>query len=276
MKVDLHVHSVASDGTLTPEALVELALAEGVSILALADHDTVEGVSRALEASRDTDLQVIPAVELSAVGSGGQDIHILGYFIDHESPELLAHLEAQRQARIDRAAVMVELLADAGYVVDLEGIEQLASGGAIGRSHIARALVAAGHAQDVVSAFDRFIGRGRQFYVAKSSNDPAHVIAIIAAAGGLAVAAHPGVSDLDPLLPELVVNGLSGIEAYHADHSIEQQEHYAAMAQRLGVFVTGGSDYHGPSAPNPLLGSVDVPPEAIDRFLAAGRSRSCA
>lgn len=272
MKADLHVHSIASDGTLTPEALVELALAEGVSVLALADHDSVEGVGRAIEAARGTGLRIIPAVELSAVGPDNEDIHILGYFIDHESPDLLAHLSAQRQARIDRAAVMVELLGSAGYVVDFEGIEQLASGGAIGRSHIARALVSAGHAKDVVGAFDRFIGRGREFYVPKSANDPAHVIAVVTAAGGLAVAAHPGVSGLDELLPDLVAHGLSGIEAYHADHSLEQRKHYAALARTLGVLATGGSDYHGPNAPNPVLGSISIPREALDRFIAAGDS----
>lgn len=274
MKADLHVHSRASDGTLTADALVELALAEGVSVLAIADHDTVDAVAAALHAAEGTSLQVIPAVELSALGPADEDIHILGYFVDHESSALLDHLARQRDARIRRAAVMVEALAAAGYMVDLDEIEQAAAGGAIGRSHIARALVGAGHAGDVAGAFDTLIGRGRRFYVPKAANDAARVIAVIKDAGGLAVVAHPGVSGLDDLLDELVASGLDGVEAYHADHSLEQQTHYAAIAKRLGVLATGGSDYHGPGAPNPLLGSVAIPEEDVAAFLRAGARSS--
>ena len=157
--------------------------------------------------------------------------------------------------------------------IDFGEIERLAAGGAVGRSHVARALVTAGHAHDVGGAFDRLIGRGRRFYVPKSANHPADVIAVVKAAGGIAVAAHPGVSGLDDLLPELVAAGLGGIEAYHADHSIEQQAYYAVIAQTLGVLVTGGSDYHGPCAPNPLLGSVTIPEQDVRAFLRAGSAR---
>ncbi len=146
----------------------------------------------------------------------------------------------------------------------------LSEGGAVGRSHVARALVAAGHAESVADAFKRLIGRGRPFYVSKDVRSPQDAIRCIREAGGLAVVAHPGVSRLDHLIPELADAGLAGIEAYHADHSAQQRLHYAALAAEMGLLATGGSDFHGDAAPNPPLGSVDIPDEAISALLAAG------
>lgn len=271
MRADLHVHSIASDGTLTPEALVRRAIEAGLDVLALADHDSVEGVGEALRAAEGTDLTVVPAVELSAASGDGRDIHVLGYFIDIADPSLTGHLDALREKRRTRAEAMVASLDEAGYRIGLDAVLRLAGGGAVGRSHVARALVEAGYAGSVGEAFDTFIGRGRPFYRAKTVDGLAGVIARVHDAGGLAVLAHPGSTRVDDLLPAAIAQGLDGIEAYHSDHSETQRLRYARFAAEHGLLVTGGSDFHGPGGPNPGPGSVPVPAEAVSAFIEAGR-----
>lgn len=271
MKADLHVHSTASDGTLSPAELVGLALARGLSVLAIADHDSVDGLPEALDAARNTSLVVVPAVELSAITEQGHDVHILGYFVDTDDADFAEHLVAQRGARMQRAQRMVEALSSAGYGVTIEDVLALADGAAVGRSHIARALVSVGHARDVRDAFDTLIGRGKPFYVPKDALTPAEVVRVILDAGGIPVLAHPAISKVEELVPEMVASGLRGLEAYHGDHTPEQRDRVAALAAHYGLLVTGGSDFHGPKAPNPPLGSVDVPGSAIRALLAAGR-----
>jgi len=270
MKADLHVHSTASDGTLSPQALVELALAKGLAVLAIADHDSVEGLPEAIAAAKGTDLTVVPAVELSAVSDAGDDVHILGYFIDPSDSHLIEHLADLRAARERRAATIVHELTAAGFPVNLDDVMALSAGGAVGRSHIARALVAAGHAESVSEAFRRLIGRSGAFYVPKDVRSPSDVIECIDDAGGFAVIAHPGASHADAIVEPLVGEGLRGLEAYHSDHTPVQRAHYARVASQLGLLATGGSDYHGPAAPNPDLGSIAIPDADIEAFLAAG------
>jgi predicted metal-dependent phosphoesterase TrpH len=272
VKADLHVHSTASDGTLRPADLVALALQRGLSVLAIADHDSVEGLPEAMGAAAGTSLALIPAVELSSVTPEGGDVHMLGYFIRADDAHLLRHLADLRSARLRRAETMVGALNAAGYRVTLDDVLELSEGGAVGRSHVARALVAAGHAESVADAFKRLIGRERPFYVSKDVRSPQDAIRCIREAGGLAVVAHPGVSRLERLIPELADAGLAGIEAYHADHSAEERVHFATIAAEMRLLATGGSDFHGYAAPNPPLGSVDIPAEAISAFLAAGPS----
>jgi predicted metal-dependent phosphoesterase TrpH len=226
-----------------------------------------------LDEAAGTSLTLVPAVELSS-SEGDRDIHILGYFIRHEDPHLLQLLADLRDARLERARAMVSLLGQAGFELDLNDVMALAQQGAIGRSHIARTLVAAGHAPSIAEAFDRFIGRGREFYVSKDVRSSADVIQTIRDAGGIAVAAHPGVSGIDDLFPELIRAGLGGIEAYHADHSPQQGAHFAQLAAENGLLVTGGSDYHGAGAPNPDLGSVDIPEDAVRSLLEWGRDNA--
>lgn len=269
MRADLHVHSTASDGTATPTELVSLALERGVDVLAIADHDSVSGLAEAQLAAEGTALTLIPAVELSAVGSG-IDVHILAYFVDPTDSSLAAELSELRSARFRRAQAMVEALADAGYSVTLDDVLALSGGGAVGRSHVARALVGSGAAESVSDAFKRLIGRGMPFYVPKDSQSPQMVISAVRELGAIPVLAHPGVTQTDPIVPELVEAGLLGIEAYHADHTPQQRTAYARLAAELGLLVTGGTDYHGATAPNPVLGSVDVPEAAVRALLAAG------
>lgn len=269
MKADLHVHSCASDGSLAAAELVSLALERGLDVLAIADHDSVEGIASALDAAEGTGLVLVPAVELSAV-DGGRDIHVLAYFVDHTSPSLLAYLEDLREARLHRAETMVAALNEAGLPIDLDGVLALSNGGAVGRSHVARALVEAGHADTVGDAFSRLIGRGRPFYVRKDSRSPKDVLAAVLDSGAVPVLAHPGVSGATDLVPQLVAAGLRGVEAYHADHTPGQRDSLLALARRFGLLVTGGTDYHGPGAPNPDLGTAYVPESAVRALLEAG------
>lgn len=271
MKVDLHVHSTASDGTLTPSQVVQRAAANGVSVLALADHDSLEGLAEARAAARASGVQLVPAVELSAHAPGEDSIHLLGYFISDNDPGLNRLLAVMREARHKRAHQMVESLREAGFSIDVATVLTLSAGGAVGRSHVARALVSAGHASSVGDAFERLIGRGRPFYVSKEVMEPCEVIAVIKNAGGLAVLAHPGVNGLEHLVAPLVDCGLDGIEAYHSDHSPARCRFYARLAADRGLLVTAGSDFHGPDAPNPDIGSVGLPLDDVERFLAAGR-----
>lgn len=276
MRFDLHVHTTASDGTRTPSEIVHEALAKRLRAVAITDHDTVDGVREALPASaalHATGLLVIPGIELSAVHDG-RDVHILGYFVDIDDETFLSRLSGLREARLKRAKIMVEALRVAGYTVSLDHVLDLSAQGSVGRSHIARALVQQGYAADVSEAFERLLGRGQPFYVPKAVQSPAEVLHAIRDAGGVAVLAHPGVTGVDDLIIPLAQHGLAGLEVYHPDHDDEQRAHYAALAADLGLCATGGTDYHGPQAPGPPLGSLTMPATALTTLLdlAAGRS----
>ncbi|MDF1542458.1 MAG: PHP domain-containing protein [Anaerosomatales bacterium] len=274
MRFDLHVHTTASDGTLTPTEIVRQAAEAGLVAVAITDHDSIEGVQEALDAAAACHecITVIPGVELSAV-HGGLDVHILGYFANPADVELRTHLSDLRVARLNRARAIVAALDAAGYHLPLDEVMDLSEGAAVGRSHVARALVHRGHAQDVSDAFKRLLGRGKPFYVPKDVRTPAEVLQVILDAGGVPVLAHPGVTGADDLIPELVASGLAGLEAYHAEHGPGQRQHYARLAAGHGLLLTGGTDYHGPFAPNPALGSVEMPDSVLPAlFAAAGRS----
>lgn len=273
MRADLHVHSTASDGTLSPAALVSLAADRGVDVIAIADHDSVDGVPEAIQAGIAHGVVIVPAVELSAA-VGERSVHILGYFVDARNTELKVELAKLREARLARARSIVAALRSQGLNVSMSEVLALSASGAVGRTHIARALVDAGHAASISDAFGRLVGRGKPFYRPKELRQPADVVRLIRAAGGVPVLAHPGVSDTGDLIEELVGYGLAGIEAYHADHTPIQKQHFAALALQRGLLVTGGTDFHSPDAPNPDLGDVDLPHEAIVAFLSAGERRT--
>jgi len=264
---DLHIHSTASDGTVAPADIVARATKMGLPAISLTDHDSVAGVSAALEAGTRLGITVIPAVELSA-GVDGRSMHVLGYFIDHTDLVLTERLERLRAVRLDRAERMVRALAAAGYGIAIADVLLEADGGAVGRAHVARTLVARGYADSMPDAFDRFLGHGRPFYVPKPVAAPAEVMRWISEAGGIAVLAHPAVSEVDDLIEGLAAEGLAGIEAYHRDHDQAERERYTALAARLGLIATGGSDFHGDDRPSGGLGSARVPPAVLDQLLA--------
>lgn len=269
---DLHVHSTASDGQLAPAELVALAARLGLPAIALTDHDTVDGIAAALTAAETLPVTVIPGVELSAA-VGERSVHILGYFIDHSDEALLARLARLREVRIERAHAILAALASGGIQLSIDDVLAAASdGGAVGRAHIAGLLVEAGHAVDVPDAFRRLLGRGAPYYVPKPVMTPREVVGWITSAGGIAVAAHPGLSEIDDLVPALAEDGIVGLEAYHGAHDEAARGHYAALASEHGLVATGGSDFHG-SVGGPTLGSAHVPEEAADALRQAWERR---
>jgi predicted metal-dependent phosphoesterase TrpH len=263
MAVDLHVHTTASDGVWSPADVVSAALDLDLSVIAINDHDSVAGIDEALRAAAGTGLEVIPGVELSVLGPDGADAHVLGFFVDPGSPSFVRELETLRMAREKRAELMVARLREAGHALDFHHVSRQAGGGAVGRVHVARALVDAGSVDSVEQAFAELIGRQGPFYVHKTTLAVSEALTAIHAAGGVAVLAHPGVSGsaaLDPLIDA----GLDGIEVYHAEHTPAQVAHYRRVATERGLLVTGGSDFHGPNMRSAMLGAGGYPAEAVE------------
>ncbi len=269
-RIDLHVHSTASDGLLPPGAVVELAAANAVGILGLTDHDTTQGIDEALLTGRTIGVEVIPGIELSTSVDKGE-LHMLGYLIDHHAPALEARLIEFREARSRRAALIVERLNDIDVAVRLERVQELAGTGSIGRAHIARALVEAGFVASMDEAFERFLSRGRPAYVSRLRLTPIDAVNLIHLAGGVAVLAHPfTVDDLGSVLPALVSAGLDGLEVFYSLYNDDQHTHLAEIAQRFGLIATGGSDFHGSGEREGRdIGSAPVPPETLDRLREA-------
>ncbi len=270
-RVDLHAHSTASDGTLSPVALAAHAADVGLAAFALTDHDSVAGVAACSAEAAKRGIGFVPGVELSA-DWGGRLAHVLGYFVDAEDESFEASLAALREGRRRRIESMAALLTEAGLETPMPEVLELAAGGSVGRAHLARVLVARGWAIDTHDAFDRFIGKGRPCWVRGDHPTPRQVIATIRAAGGLPVLAHPALSAVEALIPELAGEGLVGVEAYHPGHTPVQVAELEATAARLGLLVTGGTDYHGPGGSAPELGTIGPPEGAYEALLlAAGR-----
>ncbi|GAV31329.1 predicted metal-dependent phosphoesterases [Coriobacteriaceae bacterium EMTCatB1] len=275
MAVDLHIHSTASDGAYDAAALVRMCASEGLTALAIADHDSVEAVDAArAEAARIAGPRLIPAVELSARAADGRSIHVLGYHIDPASDALLGFLAEQRAERLRRAERMVASLASAGYAVTMDSVIAHANGGSVGRTHVALALVEHGAVPSIGAAFTHLIGRGRPHYVPKEVPDAGTAIEALHAANGLAVLAHPAVSGVVDLVEPLARQGLDGVEAYHAQHDHEQRLALAELAARLGLVATGGSDFHGHPGDTARLGAGGAPDSVVADLAARLESRT--
>ncbi len=267
MPVDLHVHSTASDGSYTPAELVDIAVARGLTALAIADHDTTDGVAAGQKAAEGR-LTFLPAVEIST-HHGHHELHILGYMLDVEHEPLLAELDRIQEERVLRARKTVEVLQGLGVRVSYEQVEALAGGVSIGRPHIAQALVRAGAVESLSAAFERYLRRGRPAYVDRYRVSPMRAIELIRGAGGLAVLAHPKLVKRDGLVPELVRSGLGGLEVYHIQHNPYDVERYARLAAKWHLVVTGGTDSHGPRGTYPVeVGQVEVPDACAEAVLA--------
>ena len=268
MRLDLHVHTTCSDGTRSPEEVVELAVAGGLDVISITDHDNVEGVAPALSAAGDR-LRVIPGVEMSAQWRG-ESVHVLGYFVDPASSRLTDHYRDLHARRHTRMRKIVERLAARGVRLPLERVGDQRASGAVPytRPHLARALVRAGYATSVGDAFARHIGADCPAYVRVESPTPEEVIGTIGAAGGLAVWAHPPLRHMDALLPRFVAAGLHGLEAFRP-WSAGIREAVATHARRAGLFATGGSDWHGRDGDGGL-GDFFVTEDEVRAFLEAG------
>jgi predicted metal-dependent phosphoesterase TrpH len=238
-------------------------------VLALTDHDSVDGVAPAVEAGRRLGVTVIPGLELSTDVPAGE-LHMLGYFIDPGRVGLREALRHQREGRTRRAARMVEQLRQVGVVISLDDVRRQAAGGALGRPHVARVLVADGYAVSVDDAFNRYLVRGRPGYVPRPRLSPTDAIALVHGAGGAAVLAHPySVADLAAVLAELRGAGLDGLEAYYAAYTPDQRATLAALADEGGLVATGGSDFHGPGQrAESELGAAPLPPGTVERLAA--------
>jgi predicted metal-dependent phosphoesterase TrpH len=270
-RLDLHIHSTASDGTLTPSEVVRLALARGLAVIALTDHDTMSGVAEAQAAAAGTRLQVIAGVEINAKGHGAS-LHVLGYCVDPENPSLAEKLQAMRDARLERAREMVERLREMGMPLVWEEVQALAGGESVGRPHVARALVERGYVATVREAFERVIGHGGPAHVPRLRLSPAETIRAIADAGGVPVLAHPAHSGSAVVarVPEFVGHGLRGLEVYYPHHSPDQVKTLLRLCREHALIATGGTDFHGSdSEEGAPLGSVHVPLTCVERLRAA-------
>jgi predicted metal-dependent phosphoesterase TrpH len=266
MRIDLHTHSTASDGRLTPTELVRLALERGLTAIALTDHDTTDGVAEAQAAARGTGLEVIAGVEINTESEDG-DVHFLGYFVRPDDAAFQAHLATLRNARLGRARLMVEKLARLGLPLDWERVQAIAGEGAVGRPHVARALLERGYITTISEAFEKYIGHEGPAYVPRYRLTPEEAIAMIRAAGGVASLAHPAMAGTVALIPRLVAAGLEAIEVYYPDHTPEQQERLLALARQYNLVPTGGSDFHALDDPDhAMLGSIWVPPDVVEQL----------
>ena len=276
--VDLHTHSTASDGTLSPREVVRLAEAKRLAAVALTDHDTTEGLAEARAAAREFPaLRFVPGIEVSAQPPSGT-LHILGLGIDEKGASLQKLAEFLRSARRERNPKIVAKLKELGAGLDMDDVLAVATasggrGSVISRMHIAEALSLKGHVKNISEAFKRYIGRGAPAYVERQRLTPRETIAAIRSAGGLAVLAHPAQlncgnrAELERIVRELIRAGLEGIEVYHSDHSPLQTRMYLDMARRLGLGATGGSDFHGAAKPHVRIGSPKVSLAALGEEL---------
>ena len=250
MRIDLHTHSSASDGTDRPGDLVRAAAAAGVDVVALTDHDTFSGLAEAVEAGADAGIEVVPGVEISCAHNG-ISLHLLGYWPDPSHRGLAAELRLNRDDRIPRAQEIVRRLADAGHPITWSDVEaHVAEGATVGRPHIADTLVTAGVVPDRDAAFATLLHNSSPFYATHHATDPVEAIRLVAAAGGVTVFAHPGAGRrgrlvADDVVEELAEAGLAALEVDHPDHDAAARAHYSALAARLGLLRTGSSDYHG-------------------------------
>jgi predicted metal-dependent phosphoesterase TrpH len=256
---DLHMHTTASDGTLAPAALVARVAAAGVEAFAITDHDTVAALPEARRAAAAHGLTLVTGVELS-VTAGEREMHLLAYGFDPDHVGLRAHLDAFLDARVARAEAMTEKLAALGLTVPMEDVRQAAGGGAIGRPHVAAALVRRGYVHTPQAAFDRYIGRGQPAFVAKPDVPARRALDLVHAAGGLGVLAHPGHATGGWMLKQLVDDGLDGLEVFHPAHDAMLRDYYARMAHAFDLVMTGGSDFHArpPEAERDRLGRIGL------------------
>lgn len=262
-RADLHIHSTHSDGTLSPEEIVELAAQAGLAAVSLTDHDNVAGVGEATVCGERSGVEVIPGVELSAI-EDGSDIHMLGYFIETANESLVEHLDLFRNARRIRAERMVEKLNKLGLGVTIEAVLEKAGPAAIGRPHVAEALVDEGLVLSYEEVFRRYIGFGGPAYEPKYEISVEKAVDLIHDAAGLAVIAHPGVYLKEETIQKILDAGVDGIETVHPKHSEETTERLRALARELNLVETGGSDYHGDGRGSTLFADGTIPYEWVE------------
>lgn len=256
--VDLHIHTIFSDGSSTVKEVLDAASAKGLKAISITDHDCTDAFPLACEMGAELGIEVIPGVELSSEIEGA-DIHVLGYYIDITNPTFVKKLSEMKDARYFRAKKMVENLNKQGIDLRFETVLSIAGVGAIGRPHIAAAMLREELVYSFREAFDKFIGYGSLAYVEKFKMHPKEVFDLIKQAGGVPVLAHPGVTQVDERIPEFIRDGLQGIEVYHTEHPPSAERHYSRIAKKHHLAVTGGSDFHSSNHNKSEIGIPQVP-----------------
>ncbi|MFA5200139.1 MAG: PHP domain-containing protein [Candidatus Omnitrophota bacterium] len=267
---DLHVHSLASDGTYSAGQLVKESAKCRLSAIAIVDHDTVEMVPEAILEAQSKDLEIIPGIELTAQYEN-QEIHILGYFVDYLNNVLLDKLKLVQQNRIERVNKIISNLSELGVELNPETVFNISGRGTLGRMHIARALVKDGHVSSIPEAFRRYIGDKSPAYVLGFRLLPKDAIKIINDAGGVAVLAHPYMLHNDRMISEFIKDGLQGIEVYYPEHSQSMINFYLDLAKQAGLVITGGSDFHGSAKPGIKLGMAKIPLDLVEKLRMLSR-----
>lgn len=261
--VDLHAHSTASDGSRAPADVIREAKRIGLTAIALTDHDTVAGIAEAVTTGDALGVRVVPGVELSAV-EGDVETHILGLHLS-DTRELEAKLIELREMRRSRAERMVQRLNELGVRIDFVSVLEQAAGGAIGRPHVARAMIAEGWAVDFRDAFDRYLGNGRPAYVTKERLPVSDAVGLIHRSGGLAILAHPSHSGTRERIAAFVEQGMDGVEVRHPSHSSEDTSRLAALVEHFSLVPSGGSDWHGSADGPRTLGMMRVPADWLGK-----------
>jgi len=271
-RVDLHIHSTASDGKLTPPDIVRRAAERGLSFIALADHDSIDGVAPAQATAQIfPGLMVIPGVEISTDVPEGE-VHVLGYFIDCADSEFNATLSRFKNSRLQRGQKMVAKLKKLGINVDWQRVREIAGGSSIGRPHIAQAMLEKGYVTSFKQAFTEYLGHNRPAYVEREKMTPKEAVGLIIKAGGLPVLAHPlTLTDPEAMTIDLKAGGLVGLEAYYNGYTTEEISRLLALADKYKFIVTGGSDYHGLESTETAIGDVDLPLEAVEKLIALAK-----
>jgi predicted metal-dependent phosphoesterase TrpH len=270
--VDLHTHSTASDGSRAPADVVREAKRVGLVAFALTDHDTLDGIAEATAMGIELGVRVVPGIELSAV-EGDSETHILGLHLS-DTRVLETELLGLRDMRLARAARIVQRLNDLGVRIELTAVLEQAAGGAVGRPHVARAMIAEGWAIDFRDAFDRYLGNGRPAYVSKDRLAVVDAIGLIHRAGGLAVLAHPSHTGTRERIAQFVAQGIDGVEVRHPSHSAEDTARLAALVDHFSLVPSGGSDWHGAADGPRTLGMMRVPAEWLKRQESRVRVRA--
>jgi len=273
-KIDLHIHTTASDGRFSPSEIVQQAQSNGMEIIAITDHDALEGIWEALQAAEAYPwLTIIPGVEINTDVPNGE-VHILGYFIDYLNKELQDVLRKLRSSRVERAKKMVDKLKRLNVNIDMERVQQIAGNGTIGRPHIAEAILEKKYISNFKEAFTRYIGRGGPAYVEREKITPVEAVKLVIRAGGLPVFGHPlTCENPEAMSSELKPAGLAGMEVYYNGYTEKDINTLLKIAKKYDLIPTGGSDYHGIDANSEtMMGNVTVPAEDVQRFILAARN----
>ena len=265
---DLHLHTLFSDGTYTPEELISEAQKAGLSAIAVVDHDSVSGLTPTLEIAKIKNIEVLTGIELTTEYDG-LEIHTLGYLIDYQRKEFREKLDFLQKNRIERIYKMVDKLKDMHIELTAEDVFAMAKQGTVGRLHVARAMVKQGCVSSAQEAFRKYIGDKCPAYIAGFRFSPGEAIKLIRAIGGISILAHPYCLNRDELIPQFINDGLMGLEVYYPEHTQAMTNFYLNLAQKFNLLVTGGSDCHGNAKPEVKIGSIKIPYELVERLKSA-------